>query len=238
MPKKEQKPGPQGRDIFAEHAVNLERANAAQKGEEQSQPTAVEKVIDNGADDHNLSALYQSVAQDVIIVSETPRDERVAAKIALLDKYREALAQVISEPIWQGNLFIFWNIVWLFDVGSLREAWELSKQGFAKHLETDGEIFKSDFKNFVAKTIVVETQHALLNKAKPSDVFWEMFNLVEENALIVADVRQAEMLKIAAIHLEDSAPAKALEFLERAEAIYPEIHVKGRIKRLKAVIGG
>ena len=215
---------------FLKHRKNLKKIAA-------SKASKASKVKKSGASKNdtsqNLPKLFKMVIDDLRRIKKTAKDKRGALKNRIINKYKETLDKQCEEQSWTGNIFIFWNIIWNFDVGHFDEAWRLAKLGFKRDLTADDNFFQRPFATVIGDTIYHWAQERFTNKLPISPILSEFIDLMDDG-LDVSPLTHAKLLKLQGINISDDEPEAALSYLQKATELDPKIGVKGKINVLKA----
>jgi len=181
-----------------------------------------------------LQQLFKLLLDDVKLLKETATEKRDGLKKQFITKYQDSLNEQMTEQSWTGNLFIFWNIIWRFDIGDFNEGWRLAKLGFERGLTSD-KIFKRTFATIIADIIFEQAQSAYENDKDPSPILQEMLLMIEApNSLNIHPVVHSKILRLQGIIITSDRQARlALTYFEKATELAPKIGLKGRIDKLK-----
>ncbi len=221
-------------NIFAKH-----RAKIAAKPTKAAKATKATKAgkAPAGSQDSvtkTLQQLFTLVAGDVKRLKDTAREKRDALKMQLIAKYQVSFEKQCLEQSWTGNLFIFWNIIWRFDVGNFTEGWRLAQLGFKRGLTADKTIFQRTFATIIADTIYEWAQATYDNEQAPSPILQELVFMIEaDDGLNINSTIHAKLLKLQGIIITNNNPQLALTYFEKATELVPRIGVKGRMDALK-----
>ncbi|BAS67620.1 phage terminase small subunit [Bathymodiolus septemdierum thioautotrophic gill symbiont] len=221
-------------NIFAQH-----RARNASKTTVKKAPPEEHGEVKNNIT-KTLQQLFKLVLDDVKRLKDTEKSKRDGLKIQLISKYQDSLDEQCAEESWTGNLFIFWNILWRFDVGNFTDGWKLALLGFERGLTADKEVFKRNFPTIIADTIYEWAQDTYDNEESESPILAELISMLETaDGLNIHPAVHSKLLKLQAILITKDNPKLALTYFEKATELAPKIGVKGRMddikKRLKLV---
>ena len=218
-------------NIFAKH-----RAKIAAKTTKATKAAKASKV---SAENKNsvsttLQQLFKLVLEDIKRLKDTARENRDAVKMQIISKYKSSFKDQCLEQSWTGNLFIFWNIIWRFDVGNFTEGWRLAQLGFERGLTADKQVFQRTFATLIAETIYEWAQENYDKEQSPSPILQELVLMIEaRDGLTINPVVHAKLLKLQGIIITDDNPQMALTYFEKATELMPKIGVKGRMDAVK-----
>lgn len=217
------------RSIFAKHRTKIA-----------SQPAKVAKASAQKQDNAKTSTsttlqqLFKLVLDDVKRLKDTAKGRRDALKMQLIAKYQTSFDEQCVEESWTGNLFIFWNILWRFDVGNFTDGWKLAILGFERSLTADKEVFKRSFTTIIADTIYEWAQDTYDKEQSPSPILQELVIMIETpDGLNIHPAVHSKLLKLQGIIITDDDPQLALTYFEKATELAPKIGVKGRMDKIK-----
>lgn len=221
-------------NIFAKHRAKI--AAKAIKAIKATKATKADKAPARSQDSVSttLQQLFTLVAGDVKRLKDTAREKRDALKMKLIAKYQPSFEDQCLEQSWTGNLFIFWNIIWRFDVGNFTEGWRLAQLGFERGLTADKQVFQRTFATIIADTIYEWAQAIYDNEQAPSPILQELVLMIEaDDGLNINSTIHAKLLKLQGIIITTDNPQMALTYFEKATELMPRIGVKGRMEALK-----
>ena len=216
------------KNIFAKHRAKIAAQNT------KTAKTAKTTKSAKTAKHTTLQQLFKLVAGDVGRLKDTAREKRDGLKMRLISKYQASFDDQCQELSWTGNLFIFWNILWRFDIGNFTDGWRLAKLGFKRGLTADSNVFQRTFATIIADTIYEWAQDAYDNEQAPSPILAELVLMIEtEDGLGINSTIHAKLLKLHAIIITDDEPELALAYFEKATSLSTRIGVKGRMIAIK-----
>lgn len=203
--------------LFQEHQKRI-----AKKSKKKAKKTT-------GPATHELGVAEQ-LQLDLLRIKNTPHTKRIALKKQLINKYQTVFNKACKADDWSDSNFIFYNILWRFDVGNFKTAFKLAKQGFDKNLTSP---FKSTFPTFVADTIFNRAKEQN-NNNKTTKPFLNELVVLLDAGLNINPIPHAKIFKLYGDIISDTKPAAALTYFEKAQEFDKTIGVKGRIAKLTA----
>lgn len=208
------------KNLFQKHDAKYnKKTNVAKK-------KIVKKIVDT------TKQIFELILGDVRTLKNTAREKRGALKLQFINKYQEMFDKECEKLDWTGNLLIFWNIMWRFDVGDFEDAWQYAKVGFKKGLTVDKSAFERDFATLVAGTILDWAQQFSDDNKQYSTILYELITMIESDGLVINETVHAKLLKLHGLDIINENPRQALIFFEKATQLYPRISLKTKIKEL------
>ncbi|WP_298682740.1 phage terminase small subunit [uncultured Thiothrix sp.] len=187
--------------------------------------------VDRRASNQYRAHLHKLKADLKRLSSIRSQTRRLDVKREILTEYSNYLDGVLSAPVAnhsRQDAVMVWCAVWSADVGDVSRALQLAAYAIQHNMQAP-----EGFNRSLVEAITEEVSRNVLS-ANPADHLPDMQALwALVDGLDMSDTITAKLCKAYGLALVPTDPQRAAQLLEQAQAMQPNIGVKGHLKKLQ-----
>jgi len=162
-------------------------------------------------------------------------DNHLREKQSLLNRDREYLARWMAAGEKHNNDVLFLNIVWAADVGEWE--WLIELVDYSIKTDQSCDIFKSSAESVAAKAVYIAADNARKESGIIPECFFTVFERIKSGAWQISVDMQAKFYKLGGIFAHENGELEtAKAYYSKADTLYPNVAVKGRLKEVTELL--